>query len=258
MPPINRTRSCIPDKPSYVILGNMNTILQVVLYSFASGVTVIIGGFLARIKILPRGESGREISHSIVAFGAGVLVAAVAFVLTPKAIDLLPLPKIVIVFLSGVILFLLLDRFINRRGGRLAQLMAMSMDYIPEAVALGAVFSYDQRTGLLLALFIGLQNLPESYNAFGDLVKSGFSPNKSLLVLAPFSFIGIIAAILGFSLLHGDESLVSCLMLFAAGGILYLVFQDIVPMIKYKRHWIPAFGVTLGFMLGMIGVKVLG
>jgi ZIP family zinc transporter len=236
----------------------VDTILEVILYSFASGVTVIIGGFLARIKVLPRDEFGREISHIIVAFGAGVLVAAVAFVLTPKAIDLLSLPIIVSVFLSGVILFLLLDRVINQRGGRLAQLMAMSMDYIPEAVALGAVFSYDQRTGLLLALFIGLQNLPESYNAFGDLVKSGFSPNKSLLVLAPFSFVGIIAAILGFSFLHGNDNLVSSLMLFSAGGILYLVFQDIAPMIKYKRYWAPALGATLGFMLGMIGVKILG
>jgi ZIP family zinc transporter len=236
----------------------VDTILKVILYSFASGVTVIVGGLLAKSRIVPRGDLGREISHSIVAFGAGVLVAAVAFVLTPKAIGLLSLPVIVAVFLAGVILFLLLDRFIAQRGGRLAQLMAMAMDYIPEAVALGAVFSYDQKTGLLLALFIGLQNLPESYNAFGDLVKSGFSPNKSLLVLLPFGFVGVVAAVLGFLFLRGDSSLTSALMLFAAGGILYLVFQDIAPMIQYRRHWTPAFGATLGFMLGMIGVKLLG
>jgi ZIP family zinc transporter len=137
-------------------LAAMNTTLQVVLYSFVSGVTVILGGLLARGRVLTRGESGRELSHGIVAFGAGILVAAVAFVLTPDAIDLLPLPVMVLVFLAGVGLFLLLDTYIKRRGGRMAQLMAMSMDYIPEAVALGAVFSYDRNTGLLLALFIGL------------------------------------------------------------------------------------------------------
>jgi ZIP family zinc transporter len=57
----------------------MDAIGQVILYSFASGVTVLIGGSLARMKIFPRGELGQEIAHSIVAFGAGVLVAAVAF-----------------------------------------------------------------------------------------------------------------------------------------------------------------------------------
>jgi ZIP family zinc transporter len=242
--------------PCYTL--DVDKILQVILYSFASGITVLIGGFLAKSRILSRGEYGKEISHGIVAFGSGVLVAAVAFVLTPKAIDLLSLPIIISVFILGVACFVLLDRFISHRGGRLAQLIAMSMDYIPEAIALGAVFSYDQRTGLLLALFIGLQNLPESYNAFGDLVKSGFSPNKSLLVLVPFGFVGIIAALLGFSFLHGNDSVISSLMLFSAGGILYLVFQDIAPMIKYKSHWTPAFGATLGFMLGMIGVKILG
>jgi ZIP family zinc transporter len=231
---------------------------EIILYSFASGVTVIIGGSLARSNLIPRNELGREISHSIVAFGAGVIVAAVAFVLTPRAISLLSLPFIVIIFLAGGFLFLLFDRITSKHGGRLAQLMAMSMDYIPEAIALGAVFSYDRHTGLLLALFIGLQNLPESYNAFDDLVKSGFSPNKSLLILIPFGFIGIVAAILGFLFLSDNANLLSGLMLFSAGGILYLVFQDIAPMIKYKAHRAPAFGATLGFMLGIIGVKILG
>jgi ZIP family zinc transporter len=36
------------------------------------------------------------------------------------------------------------------------------------------------------------------------------------------------------------------------------VFQDIAPMAKLRNHWTPATGATLGFMLGMIGEKVLG
>ena len=69
---------------------------------------------------------------------------------------------------------------------------------------------------------------------------------------------GIIAAVPGYSCLHGHATLVNSLMLFAAGGILYLMFQDIAPMIKYRRHWAPALGAALGFLLGMVGVKLLG
>ena len=236
----------------------MGAIPEIILYSFASGVTVIIGGMIAWSNLLPRNELGREISHSIVAFGAGVIVAAVAFVLTPRAINLLSLPVIVLIFLAGTVVFLILDRIIGKHGGRLAQLIAMSLDYVPEAIALGSVFSYDRQTGLLLALFIGLQNLPESYNAFDDLVKSGFSRNNALLILIPFSLVGIVAAIIGFSFLSNSDTLLSSLMLFSAGGILYLVFQDIAPMIKYKTHRVPAFSATLGFMIGIIGVKLLG
>ena len=236
----------------------MPQVAEVILFSFASGVTVLIGGLLARSRILDRFVSDNHLSHTMIAFGGGILVAAVSFVLTPKAIELLSLPLLIVIFLAGVFGFLLLDEFINRHGGRLAQLVAMSTDYIPEAIALGAVFSYDRNTGLLLALFIGLQNLPESYNAYGDLVKSGFTPNKSLLILLPFGFVGIAAALLGFSFLHGDDTLVNSLMLFAAGGIMYLVFRDIAPMIKYRRYWSPAVGATLGFLLGMVGFKLLG
>jgi ZIP family zinc transporter len=235
----------------------MADIIQVVLYSFVSGVTVFFGGLLAKLKIMPKNELGSEISHGVIAFGGGVLVAAVAFVLAPKGIEALSLPVLTLVFFLGVVCFLFLDRFIARRGGRAAQLMAMFMDFIPEAIALGAIFSTDRQTGLLLALFIGLQNLPEAYNSFGDLLKSGFSPNRALLILIPFSLVGVAAALAGYVFLTGHQQLVASLMVFSAGAILYIVFQDIAPMAKLRNHWTPATGATLGFMLGMIGEKIL-
>lgn len=236
----------------------MTDILQILLYSFASGVTVILGGFLAKLKVLPNNELGGEISHGIVAFGGGILVAAVAFVLAPKGVQLLSLPILTSVFFVGVVCFLTLDRFISQRGGRAAQLMAMLMDFVPEAIAMGAVFATDRQTGLLLALFIGMQNLPEAYNSFGDLPSSGFSPNRALLILIPFSLVGVVAAITGYLFLAGQQQLVASLMVFSAGAILYIVFQDIAPMAKLKNHWTPAVGATLGFMLGMIGDKIFG
>lgn len=235
----------------------MADIFKVVLYSFVSGATIIIGGFFARLEVFPDSELKNEVAHGIVALGGGVLVAAVAFVLAPRAIASLPLLLLTLAFISGSVCFLLLDRYVSKSGGRGAQLMAMLMDFIPEAIALGAVFSHDPRTGLLLAIFIGMQNLPEGYNSFGDLLASGFSLNKSSLVLIPFSLIGVVAAVCGFLLLTGQERLVASLMSFAAGGILYLVFQDIAPMAKVKNHWTPAIGATIGFMLGMMGEKLV-
>jgi len=235
----------------------MTDIMQIVLYSFASGATVILGGFLAKLKSTTKNELGGEISHGIVAFGGGILVAAVAFVLAPKGIQLLSLPILTSMFFIGVVCFLTLDRFISRHGGRAAQLMAMLMDFVPEAIAMGAIFSTDRQAGLLLALFIGMQNLPEAYNSFGDLLRSGFSPNRALLILIPFSLVGVAAAVTGYLFLAGQQQIVASLMVFSAGAILYIVFQDIAPMAKLKNHWTPAVGATLGFMLGMIGEKIL-
>jgi ZIP family zinc transporter len=91
----------------------------------------------------------------------------------------LSIPSFSSIFLSGAFLFFLFDRAIETKEGLLAQAMAMLMDFIPEAIALGAVFSRHHKLGILLAFFVGLQNLPESFNAYFDLRKSNHSSKKS-------------------------------------------------------------------------------
>jgi len=42
-------------------------------------------------------------------------------------------------------------------------------------------------------------------------------------------------------------------MLFSAGGILYLTFEDIASQAKLDRRFAPPMGAVLGFTLGLIG-----
>jgi ZIP family zinc transporter len=46
-------------------------------------------------------------------------------------------------------------------------------------------------------------------------------------------------------------------MMFASGGILYLLFQDIAPQSKLKNNYAISLGATLGFAMGMIGEKLI-
>jgi len=46
-------------------------------------------------------------------------------------------------------------------------------------------------------------------------------------------------------------------MLFASGGILYLIFQDIAPSLRLKSSRYIAIGVNLGFIIGMMGEALL-
>ena len=41
--------------------------------------------------------------------------------------------------------------------------------------------------------------------------------------------------------------------MFAAGGILYLTFQDIAPQARLEHHWAPPLGAVLGFALALVG-----
>ena len=238
----------------------MENLIKIICYSFFSGITVFLGGFLSKLfeRHFRKGLIKQEIIHTSVAFGGGIIFAAVAFVLVPKGMIELSLTPIVIIFLSGAISFFFLDVYIEKRGGTISQLLAMLMDFVPEAIALGAVFAADHNLGLLLAIFIGLQNLPESFNSYIDLRNSGYTSKKCLLILFFLSFSGILAAISGDLLLSKMPQLTASLMLFSSGGILYLIFQDIAPMSKLQKSWFPALGVNFGFLVGMIGQKLLG
>lgn len=237
----------------------MKEIFEIVLYSFFAGVTVFLGGILSRIFENFKDYSAHKfITHFTIAFGGGILIAAVAFVLIPKGIEQLSIFPLILSFVGGVLFFCLLDNKIHKKGGSFAQMMAMLMDFVPEAIALGGVFAHNIRLGLLLAVYIGMQNLPESFNAYIELKHFNHSSRTSLTILFLLSFSGVIAALMGYFLLRDKVTIIAGLMAFSGGGIVFLMFQDIAPSSKIKNSWIPATGASLGFLVGIIGEKLLG
>ena len=222
----------------------MSNIMRIVAYSFFSGITVFLGALASRwFEKHSTVQLSEKVVHSVVAFGGGVLVAAVAFVLAPKGIEALTYTPLILLFLGGAGTFAFLDAMIKKQGGTLAQLMVMMMDFIPEAIALGAVFAHNQRYGLLLALFIGLQNFPEAFNGYLDLRKTGYSPNKCVWIMFPLSFFGIAAALAGSYWLSGNPEVIASLMLFSGGG-------DFISDISGYRSGDQAQGTLVGTACG--------
>ncbi|SRX55450.1 ZIP family metal transporter [Aequorivita sp. CIP111184] len=231
----------------------------IILFSLLSGSTVFLGGLLSYYfgDHVKSGLVKAEIIHSSTAFGGGILMAAVALVLIPEGMQALSLVPMAICFMAGAIAFFLIDRYIQRKGGTIAQLLGMLSDFVPEAIAMGAVFSQNPQLGILLAIIIGIQNFPEAFNAYLEL-KIIYSAKKCLIILFLLSFSGVASALLGYYFLSDMPITIGALMIFSSGGIVYLIFQDIAPLSSMKKNWIPALGACLGFLVGMIGLKILG
>lgn len=232
---------------------------NLILYAGFAGITVFIGGLLARyfnhhIKETP---VKYEITHSLMSFGAGIILSAVALVLIPKGMEELSVVPITISFVVGAILFMFIDEYLSKKGGKTSTLIAMMMDFVPESIALGAVFAIEPNMASLLAVFIGLQNLPEAFNAYRDLVQSGFSANKILIIFFFLSFCGIIGALIGHFFLSDYPDLTAHLMTFASGGIFYLLIRDLIPESKLEKKYLTSLGAVLGFVLGIIGEKLI-
>lgn len=235
----------------------MSPLLMIGLVSWLAGIAAFVGGCGAQLEGSAESEGKRELIHGIVAFGGGILVAAVAFALVPEGMAALPLWALALAFCGGGLVFCALDALITRHAGNRAQFLAMLLDFVPEALALGALFGHGGG-GMLLALFIGAQNLPEGFNAHRENVGSGVAPRTSLLALLGVSLLGPLAACCGYLFLRDQPLLTGTILSAAAGGILYLVFQDIAPQAQMRRHWSPTLGAVLGFAFGMVGKELLG
>ena len=232
----------------------MPQFFQAILLALLAGAAIPLGGAIAAVEHIHPNWLEKELRHAVIAFGGGALLSAIALVLIPEGIRGLSALSVSFFFLSGAIVFLAIDYMIAVRGGTISQVISMLLDFIPEAMALGAIITKDPSKAVLVAFLIGLQNLPEGFNSYREIKANHYcSGCKALSLFAGLALLGPISAFIGMRFFMENEVLLNRIMVFSAGGILYLIFQDIAPQAKLKRHWFPALGAVAGFLLGVIG-----
>lgn len=236
-----------------------NGLLQIILLTLMAGLAMPLGAAIASVESIRPRWLEKEVRHSVMAFGGGALLAAVALVLVPEGTHNLALPAIILCFAAGGLTFMELDMWLSANDTPASQLVAMLSDFVPEALALGATFSVSSEGGVLLAGIIALQNLPEGFNSYRELARAThYSGLKLVSGFALMALLGPVAGAVGYFLLSDAPQVVSGIMLFAAGGILYIIFQDIAPQAKLNKHWAPPLGALAGFLLGVVGSVAVG
>jgi len=237
----------------------MGPIHYALLLSLFAGLAIPLGGVLARVEHISNRAVEARFLKSITAFGGGALLSAVALVLVPKGAEVLPVALAVGLLVAGGVCFALVDAALAKAGGSGALVLAMLLDFLPEAMALGALLVTEAATAKLLAAMMFLQNLPEGFAAFREIWAQGKLPAaKVLLVFVALAGLGPLCALLGFAFLADDPETMGAITIFAAGGILYLVFQDIAPEAHESGAYSPALGAVAGFALGLAGDMVIG
>jgi ZIP family zinc transporter len=232
----------------------MPQIYEALLLALLAGMAMPIGGVIAAVERIHPYWLENEFRHAVISFGGGALFAAIALVLIPEGIKNLSVLAVSAFFFGGAVFFLIIDYLIALRGGAISQVIAMLLDFIPEAMALGAIITKDTSKALLVAFLIGLQNLPEGFNAYREVKANRYcSGCNTLIIFTGLALLGPVSAFIGLQYLAGNELLLDKIMVFCAGGILYLIFQDIAPQAKLKKRWAPALGAIAGFLLGVIG-----
>lgn len=190
-----------------------------------------------------------------VGFAAGVLLGAFAFEMMPKALELTPVPLVVVGFVLGLGLVYVLDLYVNRwqiagdeadqkravdrlhrrkkpRGSNVSVLAgATSAEELIEGMTIGIGAAFEPSTALLVGLAIGIDNFSEGMS-IGELTLEE-KKDAYARVLGSTALIGVsllVAALLGWFLLKGvTQAVLGLLFAAGAGGMFYLTITDLVP-----------------------------
>ena len=129
------------------------------MFTSLSALAIPLGGLFGMAYWLVPRWLEREVRHTVLAAGGGILVGTVAFALDPHGAELVPRPWIVVFIGAGAVAFCGLDIMMQRSGKGGAQLAAMLADFFPDTLALGASFAAGDGRRRILALLIAAQNL---------------------------------------------------------------------------------------------------
>jgi ZIP family zinc transporter len=250
----------------------MSPLLAAFLASLAAGSATVIGALPIFFPI----NLTQRLQSVMLGFGGGVMLAATAFSLiipgteaaTRQGASSLQAAGIMVVgvLLGGYFLKFAHDRlphehfFKGKEGGDPGDLkriwlfiIAITLHNLPEGLAVGVNFGTgDYENGIPLAIGIGLQNIPEGLVVALSLVTQQYSAIYALGISLLTGLVEPVGGVIGASIVTLAQSLLPWGMAFAAGAMLFVISDDIIPESHLKgKEQEGTLGVMVGFVVMM-------
>ena len=139
-------------------------------------------------------------------------------------------------------------------------ILAITIHNFPEGLAVGVGFGGgDIHGGMVLAIAIGLQNMPEGLAVALPLLREGYSRKKAVGYATLTGLVEPVGGLLGITFVTIASALLAVGMGFAAGAMLFVISDEIIPETHRKGHERSAtFGVMIGFLIMMILDNIFG
>lgn len=241
----------------------------------------------AAMVFLMKKEIAPQVEKALLGFAAGVMIAASVWSLLMPSIEMAGqqgeiawLPAAV-GFSLGIAFLLLLDVLIphlhldsEKPEGVPASLakttmllFAVTLHNIPEGMAVGVAFAGAVTSGsgitmagaLALSLGIAIQNFPEGAIISMPLKGEGISKPKAFVMGVLSGVVEPIGGAITVLLAAQVVPLLPYLLSFAAGAMLYVVIEELIPESQMGEHSnVGTIGAAFGFLVMMILDVALG
>ena len=233
--------------------------LEAGLWGLVGGSSLVIGAALGLAV-----HFSRRAIALVMAFGAGVLISALAFDLSLEAFRLGGSDAFTGGLFAGALAFYGADRLLDARGGRKRKssggeqagnaatglVLGAVLDGIPESVAIGVTLLEGNGVGLAVVVAVFLSNLPESLSAATGLRRAGHSNGAILALWGAVALVSALAAAVGFATLDGaSPNLIAFVQAFAAGAVLTMLADTMMPEAFEHGGRVTGLVTTMGFAL---------
>lgn len=188
-------------------------------------------------------------------FGAGAFIAALAFSLFAESIQHGGNVVAGVGLLSGAAAYIILGQVLTHRYRKSAvgiqPLVAGFIDGVPESLTLGTAIALSGQPGALLAAII-ISNIPE---AFASAEKLRQAKRSERFIVGSWSFLALLlflSVLLGFALGEIPEYAIAPIEAFAAGAVIGLVVDTMLPdAYRHGGPWV-AFATAAGFLAAFL------
>lgn len=234
-----------------------------------------------------KNELNARLEKALLGFAAGVMIAASVWSLLIPSIDMAVeqgkigwVPALV-GFLLGIVFLLSLDTLIphlhlnsdkpegmkTKLTKTTMMLFAVTLHNIPEGMAVGVAYAgaVAQNSGITtagamaLSIGIAIQNFPEGAIISMPLCSEGISKKKAFVYGVLSGVVEPVGGFLTILLAAQITPLLPYLLAFAAGAMMYVVIEELIPESQNGDHSnIGTIGAAIGFAMMMVLDVALG
>lgn len=222
-----------------------------------------------------------KVNNLVMGFAAGIMIAAAVWSLMIPSMEMVPgsgmrsiLPAVTGV-IAGTLFLLLMDRLTPHRHAHDESgegpdinisrtwklVMAIILHNIPEGMAIGVAFAavmegnlyVSVAAALALSIGIAIQNVPEGAIVSLPLRTAGNSRNRAFIIGVLSGVVQPVAAIITIWLATIIVPMMPWLLGFAAGAMIYVVVEELIPASTHGRHSnIGPLGFIAGFVIMLL------
>jgi ZIP family zinc transporter len=233
------------------------------LWGLVGGGALVLGAAVAWWVRVP----GRVIA-GIMAFGAGVLISALAFELVDEAVQTGGPAATIVGFLAGAVVYVAANAALDRRGARhrkrsgdqqpseseqagsgTAIAIGALLDGVPESVVLGLSLLGGNGVSPAVLAAVFISNVPEGLSSAAGMKRSGRGARYVFGVWVGIALASGLAALIGYLALGGvSPAVIAVITAVAAGAILAMLADTMIPEAFERTHVLTGLITALGFL----------